>query len=177
MKSVELCDVVDYRAEGVKSWKFTTIPTHGRLPYKDNEFDSVLAITVLHHASNPVELLKEISRVTKEKLYSMETIVGVTPKSRTVEAVNDQRFELEKKFSSLDKNQQMMHASFHDWFYNDVVQGGIDVPMNFATDIQWQKLFSELGLNIVVRYMIGFDQRTSGEYHVIYVCEKQQIKV
>ena len=77
-----------------------------------------------------------------------------------------------QSFASLNKNQQMKHASFQNWFYNDVVQGGVDVPMNFATDIQWKKLFSELGVNLVARHAVGFDQRTSGEYHVIYVCEK-----
>lgn len=34
-----------------------------RLPFKDNSFDVVLLITVLHHTKNPEEILREAARV------------------------------------------------------------------------------------------------------------------
>lgn len=176
MKSLELCDVMDYRDSSVKNWRFTIIPESGKLPYIDEEFDSVLAITVLHHAPNPKELLQEVNRICKKRFYLMETLVGVDSDMKTDSGSNSERkrlLELEKMFAALGEVKQMMHASFQDWFYNCVVQGDVAVPMNFASDSEWQKLFSEMGVKLSAKHMIGFDQRTSGEYHVIYVCEKR----
>jgi len=176
MESVELADVMDYTDPSVKNWKFVEIPKSGRLPYEDNSFDSILVITVFHHASNSKELLQEVARICKGRIYVMESLVGINPNMRTVEpalgADREKLFELEKRFANLTEEKQMMYASFCDWFYNDVVQGDVDVPLNFGTDKQWLDLFTENGLKVVARHMIGLDQRTSGEYHAIYVCEK-----
>lgn len=177
MNSVELADVMDYTDPSVKNWKFVEIPKYGRLPYEDNSFDSILVVTVLHHASNPKELLQEISRICRGRIYIMESLVGINNDMRTVEPEQgtdrEKLFELEKRFANMDEEKQMMYASFCDWFYNDVVQGDVDVPLNFATDKQWTELFVEMGMKLVARHMIGLDQKTSGEYHAIYVCKKQ----
>lgn len=176
MTSVELADVMDYTDSSVKNWKFVKIPKSGRLPYDDNSFDSILVITVLHHASDPQGLLQEIIRICRGRIYIMESLVGINNDMRTTGhssgQVREKLFELEKRFASMDEERQMMYASFCDWFYNDVVQGDVDVPLNFATDKQWSDLFEKMGVKLVARHMIGLDQRTSGEYHAIYVCEK-----
>jgi ubiquinone/menaquinone biosynthesis C-methylase UbiE len=39
-----------------------------RLKYKDNSFDYVISVNFIHHASNPVQCLKEMIRVVKNKL-------------------------------------------------------------------------------------------------------------
>lgn len=39
-----------------------------RLRYGDNEFDYVVSVNFIHHAKNPLECLKEMARVTKDKL-------------------------------------------------------------------------------------------------------------
>ena len=39
-----------------------------RLRYKDNSFDNVISVNFIHHAKNPVKCLKEMIRVTKNKL-------------------------------------------------------------------------------------------------------------
>ena len=39
-----------------------------RLRYKDNSFDNVISVNFIHHAKNPIKCLKEMIRVTKNKL-------------------------------------------------------------------------------------------------------------
>jgi ubiquinone/menaquinone biosynthesis C-methylase UbiE len=39
-----------------------------RLQYKDNFFDSVISVNFIHHAKNPNKCLKEMIRVTRNKL-------------------------------------------------------------------------------------------------------------
>ena len=39
-----------------------------RLKYKDNSFDYVVSVNFIHHAKNPIRCLKEMARVTKNKL-------------------------------------------------------------------------------------------------------------
>lgn len=45
-----------------------------RLPFKNNQFDCVLLVTVLHHASDSSVLLDEAIRVTKNKIIVVEDI-------------------------------------------------------------------------------------------------------
>jgi ubiquinone/menaquinone biosynthesis C-methylase UbiE len=39
-----------------------------RLRFKDNSFENVISVNFIHHAKNPVRCLKEMVRVTREKL-------------------------------------------------------------------------------------------------------------
>jgi ubiquinone/menaquinone biosynthesis C-methylase UbiE len=39
-----------------------------KLRYKDDSFDNVISVNFIHHAKNPVRCLKEMMRVTKNKL-------------------------------------------------------------------------------------------------------------
>jgi ubiquinone/menaquinone biosynthesis C-methylase UbiE len=40
----------------------------GKLRYKDSSFDNVISVNFIHHAHNPVKCLKEMIRITKNKL-------------------------------------------------------------------------------------------------------------
>lgn len=46
------------------------------IPFKDNSFDTLLLIYVLHHVTNPVELLKESIRVCKGNIIITEDPAG-----------------------------------------------------------------------------------------------------
>ncbi len=54
--------VAKLKVEGVRE----IIYDGGHLPFGDKEFDQVLLITVLHHVPKFQELLKEVSRVSRE---------------------------------------------------------------------------------------------------------------
>jgi len=69
---------LDRKAQGVaktvlKEWKLDKlvilkIMDAERLRFPDNSFDSVISVNFIHHAKNPVKCIKEMVRVTKEKL-------------------------------------------------------------------------------------------------------------
>ena len=40
----------------------------GKLRYKDGSFDNVISVNFIHHAKNPIKCLKEMIRVSKNKL-------------------------------------------------------------------------------------------------------------
>lgn len=42
------------------------------LPFRDNHFDLILAVNLLHHVDNPIEVLGEMGRVAKQYLYIVE---------------------------------------------------------------------------------------------------------
>jgi ubiquinone/menaquinone biosynthesis C-methylase UbiE len=43
-----------------------------RLQYKDNSFDYVVSVNFIHHAKNPIRSLKEMIRLTKDKLVIVD---------------------------------------------------------------------------------------------------------
>ena len=60
----------------VKNLNLTDMPLKlydgEKIPFKSNSFDTVLVCYVLHHAKNPVNLLKECVRVSKKRIIIFE---------------------------------------------------------------------------------------------------------
>ena len=176
--SLVLADICDYRSAEAVDTPFILLDREGSLPFRDGCFDSVLVVTVLHHSKTPRALLAEAVRVCKDRIFIVESIVGSSVFS-TVERFPAQAGrtwetmkEIERRFLELSLEQQMKHASIHDWLVNFAAHGWIEAPMNFGTDADWKKAFSELGLRLKNRTLVGFDQITAPECHVLYVCEK-----
>lgn len=46
---------------------YIKIKTYSELPFVNNKFDSVLSLETLEHVSEPIEFLKELNRITKNK--------------------------------------------------------------------------------------------------------------
>ncbi len=63
-------DVAKLKLESLKLDKSVSLKIMNaeRLKYKDNSFDYVISVNFIHHAKNPVKCLKEMIRVTKNKL-------------------------------------------------------------------------------------------------------------
>ncbi|MBW2972918.1 class I SAM-dependent methyltransferase [Candidatus Woesearchaeota archaeon] len=64
------CDItgIDPAENLLKQCSFKTIKAKAEsLPFKDNEFDVVIAVTSIHNFDNPERGLKEIKRVGKDK--------------------------------------------------------------------------------------------------------------
>jgi len=60
----------------IKDHNLTNLPLKlydgKKIPFKANSFDTVLICYVLHHADNPIRLLKECARVSKNRIIVFE---------------------------------------------------------------------------------------------------------
>ena len=117
-KDFVLADVFDYTdgARKIVIYDGTT------LPFKDNYFDGVLIIFVLHHAKDATQILKEAARVSKSKIIVMEDMANNLP--------------------------QAFLAKGWDILVNSVVGGNWD-KLEFKSDRQWRAIFRKLGTRIV----------------------------
>ncbi len=93
------------------------------LPFPENFFDVVLINYVLHHAQDPIALLKEAKRVSKDKIIIFEDLpVGF--------------------FSKL--NCQIHGFSFDNFFGNPS-------ETSFKTEREWEKIFEGIGLKVIFK--------------------------
>lgn len=104
------------------------------LPFLDNSFDSALLLDVLHHTSNPEQLLQEAKRVANSVLV-MESVYNCIPQ-KVLFLIIDSFLNME--------------------FLNH--------PWNYRTDEQWQLLFRQLGFRIAksasARFWFLFQSQT-----------------
>lgn len=92
-----------------------------RMPFKDNQFDTSLILFVLHHTPDPVQVLKEVKRVSR-KILILEDIV-TSPVHKSLTAALDSLMNLE--------------------FY--------DQPHTNKSDAEWRSVFSDLGLKLLAQ--------------------------
>ena len=97
------------------------------LPFSEKTFVVVLINYVLHHSEDPIALLKEAKRVTKDKIIIFE--------------------DLSEGF--LSKLICKIHGSSFDRFF------GNPTKASFKTESEWEKIFQELGLNIVFKKRVN----------------------
>jgi SAM-dependent methyltransferase len=90
------------------------------IPYGDGSFDVVMFVDVLHHADQPMTLLREATRVARQAILIKDHL-------------------LEGMFASLTL--QVM-----DWVGN--ARHGVSLPYNYWTPGKWHGVFGELGINI-----------------------------
>lgn len=160
-KQIQLLDVVEYVQEAL-NLPFKRYAEGQPLPV-DRLFDTVLLLTVLHHSSDPVELLKQAWRSTNKRLIIIESVVGIR------QICPPARYEL---VDSSDEA-QIAYAAFVDWFYNRVLHDDVPVPYNFTTPEKWQATFLENGMRLKQTIHLGQDIEIGPEYHVLFVLEKE----
>ncbi len=143
-KEVVLVDIVDYN--------YTDLPLilynpKGKVPLADEEVDTTILYTVLHHASDPKHLLEEAARVTKQRLLIKEAYI------------EDDEFRITN--------------SFFDWFYNRVIgDEDINIPINFLKVKEWEKLLKSYGFEVILTKYVGIDEPVVPEYHVFIIANK-----
>ncbi len=91
------------------------------IPFNDKAFDISLLIDVLHHTVNPIEILLEAKRVTKNHIIIKDH----------VKSGQWSEFLL-----------KMMDKAGNERY-------GVQLPFNYFTKNEWDKLFDETGLTIV----------------------------
>ena len=90
------------------------------IPYEDDSFDVVMFVDVLHHASQPMTLLREAVRVARQAILIKDHLVEGTFAYSTLR--------------------------FMDWVGN--ARHGVALPYDYWTLAKWHRVFDDLGLNI-----------------------------
>jgi len=143
-KEVLLVDIVDYNYTDLP---LTLYNPEGNLPLADDEVDTTILYTVLHHSSDPEHLLEEATRVTKQRLVIKEAYI--------------------------EKDDTRMTNSFIDWFYNRVIgDEDINVPLNFLKVEGWKKLLKSHGFDVIETKYVGIDEPLVPEHHVYIIANK-----
>ncbi len=156
-REIELFDVVDYRDRNVKL-PFIKFSENDSPPL-NKLFGCTLLITVLHHASNPLNLLREVWRQTEKRLIIIESVFGVGTS------------QADSPLPRLDEDIQLSYAVFCDWFYNRVLNQGVPVPFNFNTPQNWRKIFAGLPATISFEEDLGVDLDIVPEHHFLFVLD------
>jgi len=143
-KEVKLIDVIDYNCS---SLPIDIVKPGSRLPLEDNEINTTILYTVLHHAEDPDQVLDEAVRVTENRIVLVEGYVE-DPK---VTIIN----------------------SYFDWFLNRVaVDTDMNIPFNYRKQSEWEEDFKRSGLELVKAEYWGMDDPIVPEHHILYVVDK-----
>jgi ubiquinone/menaquinone biosynthesis C-methylase UbiE len=173
---VTLTDVYEHRHVNETGLPFTPFKQGQKTPFPDTAFENVLALTVFHHSSNPVESIKDVSRLTKKggRVLVVESVYGVDGKQLS--------HEMQKKITKyllLSAEQQRIVNVFFDHFYNRILFYNpnpgtkVNVPFNFNTPENWKGLFAQEGLEQEHIVHLGLDQLLAPEYHTLHVLRKR----
>ncbi len=175
-RCANLTDVYEHSHIKAMGLPFKLFTQGGKAPFSDAEFSNVLALTVFHHSSNPVESIKDVSRVTKQsgRVIVVESVYGVDGK----QLPRDMQQKI-AGYLSLSAEQQRIVNVFFDHFYNRIISYNpnpatkVNVPFNFNTPDNWHQLFAEQGLEQERVVHLGLDQPLAPEYHTLHVLRKQ----
>lgn len=97
------------------------------LPFPENSFDVVLINYVLHHSRDPLALLNEAKRVTRDKIIIYEDLAE----------------------GCLSKLVCWLHGISFDRLF------GNPTKTSFNSEKGWGKIFKELGLNIIFKKRVN----------------------
>ena len=92
------------------------------IPYAEGSFDIVMFVDVLHHAGQPMTLLREAVRVARQAILIKDHLVEGTFAYSTLR--------------------------FMDWVGN--ARHGVALPYDYWTLAKWHRVLDDLGLNIDV---------------------------
>jgi SAM-dependent methyltransferase len=94
----------------------------GKLPFADNSFDAVYAVSVLHHTEKPQGVLRECLRVARGRLV-------------VVEDVYRNGFEL-------------LLLKLFDWLGNRPFAAEMSLPFTFRSERDWLAQFKKMGVKV-----------------------------
>ena len=173
--TIVLADVMDYRDASQIHREFHLVIDGAPLPFEDGTFDTVLALTLFHHATAPLSLLKEAIRVCRGRIIVIESVFGVR-QSAPIQPLPRQRSRLLRQpgfrtYIRLRRKEQLAYCSFVDWFYNRLLHENVNVPYNYNTPAGWRRLFEAHGLRESAFFHLGLDQPIVPEFHTLHVLE------
>ncbi len=159
---VSTTDILDYRISDVLSMPFRKMENRITIPFPADSFDSAIVKTVLHHIDEediPV-VIKELRRVARRVVIEEDTycLPKIVPKL----AISLRQQPLLKEFLSMSCKDQKRILVLLDYYANAIVLGSlgvpeINLPFQFKTVDEWNKLFQNEGLvfNNIILYGIA----------------------
>jgi SAM-dependent methyltransferase len=174
-QEVTLTDVYEHPHIRETGLEFQLFQQGAKTSFSDEVFDNTLALTVYHHSSDPINSILDTCRVTKKngRVIVIESVYGVTGKELP-EAMQQKAND----YLSLSSEQQRKVNIFFDHFYNRVLtyrkdsKTKVNVPYNFNTPADWEKVFAKNGLKQEGLVHLGLDQPIVPEYHTLHVLKK-----
>ncbi len=119
---------------------------------EENTFDVCLLTNVAHHEAENQKMLEEIGRIMK--LNSKLVVIETVPTEDTHSA-----FEIN---------------FLNDYFYNRLFhQADIPVPGSYELTENWPHRFASVGFALRDTVVLGYDQPTIKDWHVLYVFSKE----
>lgn len=118
-------DVIDPGYKNKKNAKFVKYDGK-KLPFKNREFDTLIAFYVLHHCNNLKEVIAECARVTGKRIIVVESI----PHSK----------------------KEIPFMKFFDFIFNVIKLDKTPLPYKFKTVSNWQKMFKKNKFKLVSSY-------------------------
>jgi ubiquinone/menaquinone biosynthesis C-methylase UbiE len=175
---VALSDVYEHPDVSRTGLSFTKLSQIDSLPYASESIDCALVLTVFHHCDDPFKLLQEAARILRPngRLVVIESVYGVNGVAPGL-----QRTAENLAFVGLTAEQQRLSNIYFDHFYNRIVHYSSDpatkvnVPFNFNTPEEWERLFKSAGLTQTRLTHLGIDQPVVPEYHTLHVCDKSAL--
>lgn len=112
------------------------------LPFAENQFDVVFMIYLLHHTDDPIKILKEARRVSRDKIIIYEDL----------------------RESFIDHLSFLFHKVTYRLFFKPY-----NLIVNFRSEKEWEEIFNELGLEVVSKKrtpssVIPFDLRNRNQF-------------
>lgn len=168
-KNVTLADVYQHPHIVDTGLPFSLFSQSDSVPLAENSVDTTLLLTVLHHADNPVALLKEGIRITRPRgrVILIESVFGITPEQAAgVKA---------ESFGALSFEEQRLANIFFDHLYNRLIHfssnpaNKVNVPFNFSTPEKWASLLAQCGAPQIQLELLGIDQPAVPEFHTLHV--------
>lgn len=133
-------DVVDYNTTDIPLY----IYDGKNINFKENSFDIALIIQVLHHCEDPIPVLKEAKRITKNKIIILEDVCT----------------------SFIHK----IIACAYDFIMN--IRHPVKTPFNFKREEEWTEIFKELNLKILEMKKYPYKEFYSPMKPILFVLKK-----
>ena len=157
---VLLLDVVRYLHPGIHL-AFSSYSEGSPLPGLKT-FDTVLLLTVLHHANDPLFLLRQAWGKTQRRLIIIESVFGAA----------DSHLAESYQLAGRRIEDQLAYAVYVDWLYNRVLHDEIPVPFNFTTPRSWHDVFAREYMPVAISKNLGQDIPIAPELHYLFILEK-----
>ncbi|MEK7138237.1 MAG: class I SAM-dependent methyltransferase [Patescibacteria group bacterium] len=150
---IEGVDVRDYKSTEVSIPLKVFDGEHLAVP--DNTYQAAIMTNVLHHELDNEKIIRELSRVVKDRIVVIETIPA-----------GDDEDEMKGDYGRTFLNDYLYNRLFHN--------ANISVPGTYETPEGWVARFARHGWKVAFERDLGFDQPVIRDRHYLFVFEKIQ---